>query len=162
MLYLFHSISFSGPKHIVQHTETKISKQPTSLPNDGVSLDKPMPASCNKRGCNHEKFQSLFPGGKKVSTYKNSYCTSETAIMTVPLLSVCILKKLEQLGIPRCNAYLQLCWFFQAEDHVLKAPASDKKLRHQVMLGSFWVFRCLIYVEKKSFDSYDMHLLRLS
>ena len=45
---IFHSISFSGPKYRVQHTEIKISKHPTNPPKDGVILREPIPHICDK------------------------------------------------------------------------------------------------------------------
>lgn len=43
-----HSISLSGPIYIVQDTEIKMSKHPTSLPKDGAVLDEPMPHNCDR------------------------------------------------------------------------------------------------------------------
>lgn len=42
-----HSISFSGPMYMVQHTDIRISKLPTSLPKVGTILEKLIPANCD-------------------------------------------------------------------------------------------------------------------
>lgn len=44
----FHSISLSGPIYMVQHTETTISRHPTSRPNNGATLNKLIPHNCDR------------------------------------------------------------------------------------------------------------------
>lgn len=38
-----YSISFSGPKYMVQQAETSTRKHPTTLPNDSARRNDPMP-----------------------------------------------------------------------------------------------------------------------
>ena len=47
-----HSISLSGPIYIVQHTEIKMSKHPTSRPKDGAILDELMLHNCDRAAWN--------------------------------------------------------------------------------------------------------------